>query len=414
MDHPRIAVVGGSLAGLRAAEQLRASGHVGPVTVYGAEAHAPYNRPPLSKDVLADPATLDAEAALSRLTFRRRSSVGDVDFRFSAEVLGVDLGAGRLAWRSVGGGDPAEGSGDFDGLVVATGLRPRRLSAPGPERGRYVLRTVEDCLELRAAVAEPRRVVVVGAGFIGCEAACTLAALGHDVTVVEPTGAPMNRVLGEQLALAVQRHHERSGIRFVIGPGVTAFEGGDRVSEAVLDDGQRLPVDVVIEAVGSIPNTEWLAGTGLDLADGVLTDNDLAAVGADRVVAVGDLARFPNPIFDDVPRRVEHWSIPTDTAKRAAPTLVALVEGRRPDLPPFAPVPSFWSDQADLRFQSFGSPGLADEVVVAEGDPDDLTAGVLTLHHRAGRHVGTVALNLPPARQRELRDAFVTPTEARN
>jgi len=153
-------------------------------------------------------------------------------------------------------------------------------------------------------------------------------------------------------------------------------------------------------------NTEWLAGNGLDLTDGVLVDNHLLVDGAVRVVAVGDVARFPNPLFDDIPRRVEHWSMPTDTAKRAAATLVARLAGEMPDPAPFAPVPSFWSDQLDLRFQSFGSPALADDVRVEEGDPDHLTAGVLATYHREGRHVGTLAVNLSPARQRDLRNAF--------
>lgn len=410
-DH-RVAVVGGSLAGLRAAEQLRAAGHTGPITVYSAEPHPPYNRPPLSKEVLADPDPADAEAMVSRLAFRRRASVEDVDFLLGADVRRADLAAGELTWV---GADGREGADRFDGLVAATGLGPRRLTVPGPAGGRLVLRTVEDCLALRAEISDrPRRVVVVGAGFVGCETACTLAARGHDVTIVEPTGAPMNRVLGASLAEAVQRHHESRGLRFAVGPGVRGYAGADRVTGVDLDDDSVLFADLVIEAVGSVAATGWLDGNGLDLSDGVLTDNTLAVVGADRAVAVGDVARFPNPLFDDTPRRVEHWSMPTDTAKRAAPTLVSLMRGESPDPAPFAPIPSFWSDQGDLRFQSFGSPGLADEVRLEEGDLDDLTAGVLTTHHRGGRHVGTVAVNLTPARQRGLRDAFVALTEARS
>ncbi|HEX5567843.1 MAG TPA: NAD(P)/FAD-dependent oxidoreductase, partial [Streptomyces sp.] len=135
-------------------------------------------------------------------------------------------------------------------------------------------------------------------------------------------------------------------------------------------------------------------------------DNQLRAGGADRLVAVGDVARFPNPLFDEVPRRVEHWSIPADTAKRAAATLTALLTGQEPDPTPFRPIPSCWRDQLDLRFQSFGSPALADEVRLDEGSPDRLPDGVLATYHRRSVHVGTVAINLPPARQRELREAF--------
>lgn len=398
---PRVAVVGASLAGLRAAERLRAAGHDGPITVFGAEPHLPYNRPPLSKEALADPQVTEPSGLAERLSFRRRAATADVEFRLGDAVASADLAAGTLVTES---GHRAE----YDGLVVATGLRPRRLTAPGPVAGRHVLRTVEDCHGLRTALLRrrPAEVVVIGAGFIGCEAAATLRTLGHTVTVVEPAGPPLARVIGDLLAAAVQRHHEAAGVRFVLGAGVTAFAGDDRVTGVVLDSGEVLPADVVVEAVGSACNTRWLAGNGLPLDDGVLTDNRLGMVGAPRAVAAGDVARFPNPLFDEVPRRVEHWSMPTDTAKRAAVTLIALLAGEPPDEVPFAPIPSFWSDQLGLRFQSLGSPSLADEVRVREGDPHHLSNGVLATYHRCGRLVGTLAVNIGPARQRDLRSEF--------
>lgn len=390
-----IAIVGGSLAGLRSAEQLRALGHTGPVTVYSAERHFPYNRPPLSKEALSQPdSDIPADLA-TRLAFRRRASMADVDFRFGTPVVAADLAAHTVTVDS-------GATTVYDGLVIATGLRPRRLTVPGPDRGRHVLRTVEDCLGMRTALQPDSRVIVVGAGFIGCEVAGTLSALGHRVTVVEPAGAPMQRVLGADLATAIQRHHTANGIEFVIGTGVAAFTGDDRVTGVVLDTGETLAADLVVEAVGSVCNVEWLDGNGLDLRDGVLTDNHLAVADAADAVAVGDIARFPNPLFDDVARRVEHWSIPTDTAKRAAASLV----GEPDDTTPFAPVPAFWSDQLDLRLQSYGSPALADEIQVEEGSLDDLTAGVVATYHRDNRHIGTVAVNLSPARCRVLREAF--------
>ncbi|MEV0974674.1 NAD(P)/FAD-dependent oxidoreductase [Microtetraspora glauca] len=396
----RVAVVGASLAGLRAAEQLRSAGFVGPVTVFGEEPYPPYNRPPLSKEVLSAPGDADPHRLHGMVAFRRRAAVGDVDFRLGRRVVGSDLAGGVLRL-----GDGSRET--FDALVVATGLRPRRLPLPGPAAGRFVLRTLDDCVSLRAALLPGARVVVIGAGFIGCEVAATALGKGCRVTVVEPAGAPMNRVLGERLGQAVQRHHERAGMTFVIGHAPAAYLGDAAVSGVELDDGRVLEADLVIEAVGSTPNVEWLDGNpGLDLSDGVLCDNRLAVVGADVAVAVGDVARFPNPLFDDVPRRVEHWSIPTDTARRAAATLTALLAGTEPDPEPFTPIPSFWSDQLDLRFQSYGSPGLADEVRVHEGDLDDVRAGLLATFHRRSAHVGTVAINLSPARQRELREAF--------
>ena len=313
----------------------------------------------------------------------------------------------------------------------AAPLEPSALGAgrsPRPAAGPAAL----------AAGLPPPRVVVVGGGFVGCEVACTVLSLGCEVTVVEPLGPPMLRVLGAELAAAVQASHERAGISFVIGQAVIAYTGQDRVTGVVIADGTDpgraripggpasggvalagavLPADLVIEAIGSIPNTEWLAGNGLDLTDGVLCDNKLAAVRASTgtgtrpgvpLTAVGDVARFPNPLFDDVPRRVEHWSMPTETARRAAATLHAQLSGAALEAGPFRPLPSFWSDQGELRMWSFGSPGLADDVEIAEGDLGELTGGLLAAYRRGGHLVGSVAVNLPPVRHRELRAALLT------
>ncbi|MBV8219409.1 MAG: FAD-dependent oxidoreductase [Solirubrobacterales bacterium] len=404
---PRIVIVGASLAGLRAAEQLRAAGHNGRIAVLGAEPHLPYNRPPLSKDVLSGPEPESPAELADQLAFRRRASIADVEFRLGDAVVTADLEAMTVT-------TDAGTTISYDGLVIATGLRPRRLCIPGPTAGRHVLRTVEDCHSLRAELLShtPGRIVVVGAGFIGCEVAATARTLGHEVRVVDPAGPPMVRVIGAAAAAAIQRHHERAGIAFVPSVGVSAFAGHERVTGAVLTTGTVAAADVVVEAVGSVPNTEWLQGNGLDLSDGVLTDNRLSVVGARRVVAVGDIARFPNPLFDEVPRRVEHWSMPADTAKQAARTLVEELYGDDRGHGPFAPLPSFWSDQLDLRLQSAGSPALADEVSVVEGDLDDLPGGVLVSYTRAGRPVGMLAINLSPARQRELRSQLSTPVVA--
>jgi NADPH-dependent 2,4-dienoyl-CoA reductase/sulfur reductase-like enzyme len=162
------------------------------------------------------------------------------------------------------------------------------------------------------------------------------------------------------------------------------------VTGVVLGDGTELPADVVVESVGSVANTEWLAGNGLDLTDGVLTDAHLRVGGLPHVVAVGDVARFPNPRYDGVPRRVEHWCIPTDTAKHAARTLLAHLHGADLDQESFAPLPTFWSDQHEFRLQSFGAPALGTgDVRVLDGE----TSGdVLVGYHHGGRLVGVVAL----------------------
>ncbi|MGW3952651.1 NAD(P)/FAD-dependent oxidoreductase [Streptomyces sp. NPDC004752] len=384
-----VVVAGASMAGLRAAEQLRAVGWTGPITLVGDEPHMPYNRPPLSKEVLA------GKASFESLAFRPRAGVADVRWRLGTRVVAADLD------RRVVDLDDGE-TLPYDGLVVATGMRPRRLGCPGPVTGRHTVRTRSDAQGLREALTRPgARVVVVGAGFIGCEVAATAVTLGAaEVTVVDPLPLPMVGPLGELLATALLARHQRQGIRFALGTGVTGFQGDDRVTGVVLADGTVLAADVVVESVGSLANTEWLDGNGLDLTDGVLTDEHLRVGGRPDVVAVGDVARFPNARYDGVPRRVEHWSIPTDTAKHAARVLAAHLDGAGPDgvgpdgapagLTPFAPLPTFWSDQHDFRLQSFGAPALGkQDVRVLDGDPD---GDVLVGYHTDGRLVGVVAL----------------------
>ncbi|WP_046730412.1 NAD(P)/FAD-dependent oxidoreductase [Streptomyces humi] len=376
---PRIVVAGASMAGLRAAEQVRAAGWTGAITLVGDEPHMPYNRPPLSKEVLA------GRAPFESLAFRPRASVADVEWRLGRKAV-----AARLDRRTVRLDDGSVLS--YDGLVVATGMRPRRLRCAGPAAGRHTVRTLDDAQGLRAALTRPgARVVVVGAGFIGCEVAATAVGLGvAEVTVVDPLPLPMAGPLGELLGRSLRRRHEQRGVRFVLGAGVAGFAGDDRVTGVVLDDGSVLPADVVVESVGSVANTEWLDGNGLDLRDGVLTDPLLRVGGRPEVVAVGDVARFPNARYDGVPRRVEHWSIPTDSAKHAAKGLVGHLHGDEPELPPFAPLPTFWSDQHDFRLQSFGAPLLGKgDVRVLDGDPD---GDVLVGYHRDGLLVGVVAL----------------------
>lgn len=380
MASARIVIAGASMGGLRAAERLRACGFTGEIVAIGDERHPPYNRPPLSKEALA------SEVTHAAVAFRMRRSVADVTWRLGVPVSGADLAARTL--RLADGTELA-----YDGLVAATGVRPWRLPVPGPVAGRHVVRTLDDAAALRAALRPGAEVLIVGAGFIGCEVAATATGLGARVTVVAPEAAPMLRPLGDVLAAALRRRHEEHGVRFLLGRTVRRFLGEETATGAELSDATVVHADVIVEAVGSVPNTEWLAGNGLDLSDGVLCDNALRA--APGLVAVGDVARFPNPRYDEVPRRVEHWSIPTDTARRAAVTLLADLGLAGPDPTPFTPLPSFWSDQYDLRVQSFGAPGLgAGDVRILEGDPDgEVVAG----YHRDGVLVGVVMIGMAAA-----------------
>jgi NADPH-dependent 2,4-dienoyl-CoA reductase/sulfur reductase-like enzyme len=387
----RALVVGAGLGGLRAAEALRSGGFTGEVLVVGDEDWAPYNRPPLSKEALA------GELEHERLAFRVRSNAADVVWRHGVRAEKADLD-GRTVTMADGETVP------YDVLVAATGVSARRLPIPGPPPtaagGRHVIRTLDDALGLRAALVPGARVVVLGAGFIGCEVAATARGLGCEVHCVAIDPYPMVRPLGPELAGELQRRHEAQGVVFHLGVGVAEFLGVDHVTGVVLSDGSRLDADVVLEALGSRCNVEWLEGNGLDLSDGVLTDTALRPTRdgqpVDGVAAVGDVVRFPNLRFDDRAWRVEHWNIPTDSGRRAGAVLSAYLSGEGYDEIATAPwdlLPAFWSDQYDVRLQSYGMPGLADldGIRVLEGSlEDECVVG----YHRGEDLMGVVGVGM--------------------
>jgi 3-phenylpropionate/trans-cinnamate dioxygenase ferredoxin reductase subunit len=342
----------------------------------------PYNRPPLSKDAIGvafDP---------GRLPFRVAKSAADVTWRIGESAVSADLKA-----RTVTLADGAVLN--WDGLVAATGVRSRRLSLPGPEAGRHSIRTLADLAALRKDLDLARRIVVVGGGFIGCEVAAAARTRGLEVTVIEPEPLPLRRPLGDELAAALLRRHEAHGVRFRLGAVPVAFEGRDRVRAVTLADGTALDADLVVESVGSVANSEWLDGDGLDLTDGVACDERLRVLvggtGRDDVVAAGDVARFPHPLLAGCSRRIEHWTVAGDSGRHAGAALARHLAGGDPAAGrAFTAVPAFWSDQYDLRIQSFGITGAGDARVL-EGDLDgDVAVG----YHRDGRLTGVVLIGL--------------------
>jgi NADPH-dependent 2,4-dienoyl-CoA reductase/sulfur reductase-like enzyme len=361
------------MGGLRAAEALRNNGFAGRITIIGEEVHLPYNRPPLSKEVLAKEVTHEAVA------FKLRTQVEDVTWHLGDPATSVDLDAKAVTTAS---GKLFE----YDGLVIASGLRPRVLDLPnGKISGRHTVRTLDDAIGLRAELVPGAKVVVAGAGFIGCEVAATARGLGCEVTNVAIDPYPMIRPLGEQLAAELQRRHESHGVRFKLNHGISDLTGTEKISGVVLDSGEVIQADVLVEAISSHCNVEWLSGTNLDISNGVLADSALRAVttdgkSVDGVYVVGDLARFANPLFDNEPRRIEHWNIPTETGKRVGSVLSAyLAESDSFSelvATPFMPLPSFWSDQYDMKIQGFGMPGIADRYELVAGDlSDELVMG---------------------------------------
>jgi NADPH-dependent 2,4-dienoyl-CoA reductase/sulfur reductase-like enzyme len=362
-----IAVVGASVAGLTAAQTLRREGYAGPLTVIGDEDRMPYERPPLSKQILSG--AWEPARAMLRCTV-------EADWMLAVCATGLDLSAGRL--------DLSTGhSLAYDKLVIATGVRPRRLPFGHDLAGVHVLRTMADALAFKDELPAARSVVIVGAGFLGCEVAAVATGLGADVTVVDPLSAPMIRQFGSWLGGLVAKLHADHGVRMRFGLAVTGLTGTGRVSGVELTDGTVLPADVVLVAIGAVPNTDWLVGSGLSLTDGVDGDS-LCRAGPD-VVAAGDVASWIHPVSGRR-IRVEHRMNAAEQGMAAARTLVGRGE-------PYAPVPYFWTDQYDVRIQAHGMfPMGATHTVVA----GEVRAGrFAALFAHEGRITGVVGWNLP-------------------
>ncbi|QEU97799.1 FAD-dependent oxidoreductase [Streptomyces kanamyceticus] len=374
-------VVGASLAGLYAARELRAQGFDGRLTVVGAEPHQPYDRPPLSKDFLMGAGDEGELGQLDQLALTDPEEMAELRAEW---ILGTRARALDVRGRTVVLDDGRTLASD--GVVVATGARARRLPGP-PLAGVHTLRGLDDALALRAELTRgPRRVVVIGGGFIGAETASSCVALGHDVTVVEAAPLPLAAQLGPELAPVCAGLHARGGARLLTGVGVAGLVGaGSGALSAVraveLADGRSLPADVVVVGIGATPNTGWLAGSSLAVADGILCD-DGCATALPQVVAVGDVARVGGV-------RAEHWTSATEQPRVAVRNLLAgrTVEAARP-------LPYFWSDQYGSRIQFAGRRGDGDTVRILEGSPEALgEGGFLAVYERAGRTTAALAVD---------------------
>ncbi|MEV5479692.1 MULTISPECIES: NAD(P)/FAD-dependent oxidoreductase [Streptomyces] len=376
MDH--IVVVGASAAGLTAADTLRRAGFAGTLTMVGDELRPPYDRPPLSKQVLAgdwEPhkATLLQENAIQRLgmhlTLGRRATGLDPVART------VDLDGGERI--------------GYDGLIIATGLRPRRLPFGRDLAGVHVLRTLDDALTLRAQLLGGPRVVVIGAGFLGSEIAATARGLGLDVTLVDVEATPLARQVGPEIGELVAQMHRDHGVEVRMRRRVTDVIGQNgRVAAVVLDDGTRLAADVVVVAIGSVPATDWLTDSGIPLGDGVLCDPTCQAVAG--VYAAGDVANWPHPLAGGR-IRLEQRANATQQAVIAAKNLLV---GPNRSLS-YAPIPFGWTDQYDTKIQIHGwcPPEAYAEVV--DGDLPSRT--FVALYYAGGRVVGALGWNSPRA-----------------
>ena len=371
-----VVVVGASLAGLRATETLRREGFDGRIVLVGAEPHLPYDRPPLSKQLLA------GEWGPQELALRRTPyDELDVELRLGVRATALDA-AGRLLTLE---GDE---SLPFDGALLATGAAPRTLPNTPDLDGIFVLRTVDHALDLRARLDAQPRVVVIGAGFIGSEVAATCRMRGLEVTVLEALPAPLVRGLGPVLGMVCGELHRDHGVDLRLGVGVTAIEGDGKVERVRLDDGGTVDADIVVVGVGVAPVTDWLEGSGLVLDNGIVCDETLLA--APGIVAAGDVARWPNPMFDGEVMRLEHWTNAAEQGVAAARRLL-VAEGDAPEA--YAPVPFVWSDQYDRKIQTVGHFRGDDDMEVVYGSLDERR--FVAVFGRNDRLVGALGFSMP-------------------
>ncbi len=370
----RVVIVGASLAGLRAAEALRRGGFRGKLTLVGDEPYDPYDRPPLSKQVLMGRAAPESTAL-------PQDPGLDAEWRLGKPAVGLDLAGKRVRLAD-------DDEIDFDRLLIATGTRARPWPNPAEAAldGVITLRGRDDTLRLRRELgAGPRRVLVIGAGFTGSEIASACRDLGLAVTVTERAATPLAGALGGTIGAVAARMQREHGVDLRCGVSVASLEGDDsgHVRRAHLDDGTTLEIDVAVVALGAQRNTEWLQDSGLGAGPrGVACDAgcrvfDMYGIVTDHIFAAGDVARSPHPLFGFEFLALEHWSNAVEQAEVAAHNMLRTESERRP----YIHVPTFWSFQFGVGIKSVGVPPLGEEVVIVQGSMDERRFVALYGHH---------------------------------
>lgn len=369
-----VAIIGGSLAGVRCATQLRRSGFDGEITIVNGEPHAPYDRPPLSKQFLS------GEWDVDRIALLPDDKLAEIDARWWNDTRATSLDvASKTVVLDNGQSLTA------DAVVISTGASPRRLPAADGLGGVHVLRSQSDAQVLRDELhGESKQVVVVGAGFIGAEVAATASTLGHAVTIIEAAEVPMERGLGRDMGLFCGGLHADHGVDLRLSTGVTDVVGDDgQVSAVLLASGEKLSADIVVVGIGVEPNTAWLDGSELTIDNGVVCNAHCEA--AAGIFACGDIARWHNERFDET-MRVEHWENAVEQGIYVAKRIMGEAE-------PFMPVPWFWSAQYDHKIQLAGRPMPGDSVEIVTGSAEDRRFAAI--YGRGDRLTGVFGLNRP-------------------
>lgn len=367
----RLVIVGASLAGLRAAQAARAGGFDGELTVVGDEPHAPYTRPPLSKALLAGEQE-PADCALPGASV-------EASWRLGAAATALDRERRRVLLAD---GDELP----YDRLVVATGAHARPWPGPGAHlAGVHVLRGLDDALALRAALAGGGQVAIVGAGFIGCEVAATARGHGLQVTMIDVAAHPLLPV-GPELGERCAQLHRDHGVDVRLGVGVEGLLGEEHVTGVRLADGSQVAAELVVVALGAVPNVAWLGSSGLELDQGLACDATLTSISDPDVLGAGDAISWPHPLAGERVR-VEHWTVAAEHGSLAGRNALLAPEERAPH----AAAPYVWSDQYDLKLQAAGFPAKADRLEVLEASEDGTR--LVAAGARAGRLIGVVGFN---------------------
>jgi NADPH-dependent 2,4-dienoyl-CoA reductase/sulfur reductase-like enzyme len=368
----QVVIIGASLAGLRAAEAMRSEGYAGRIRIVGDEPHAPYNRPPLSKKALS------GAHDLQTLEFPLEASL-DAEWHLGTPAVSLDTSAQQVHLAN------GERLG-YDRLLVATGVRARWPAIFMPGQRVSALRTLDDAKRLAKGLTTSRKVLVIGAGFIGCEVAASIRSLGIRVALIDLATAPLVQAIGHMPAGLLGDRHEAEGVEMHLGAVVTEVLGDPDAPRGVrLSTGLVVHGDFVVVGIGSQPNVEWLAGSGVTTDDGVVCNSALEARGVANVWAAGDVLRWPHPALGGAYTRVEHWTHAAMSGMTAGRNMVDGGPGQ-----PYDALPEFWSDQYDLNIRGVGRTGDRYEFELVSGDASGPWVGV---YRDEGRVVGALASN---------------------
>lgn len=382
MSGPGIVIIGAGEAGARAALGLRARQYGGSIALIGAEPGLPYERPPLSKAVMAAAPPADPPVTLSEAAMARN----EIDYRAGTGVAAIDR-AGRAAVLADGQRLP------YQRLLIATGAAPRRLAVPGAEAVAY-LRSAEDARLLRTRLRPGTRLAIIGGGLIGLEIAACAIGLGCQVTIIEQAANILMRAVPPALAAMIEARHRAAGVGFRLGAAIARIEARGDGHAVILADGEALPCDAILAGIGVLPETGLAAAAGLALENGIRVDATLATDDPE-IFAAGDCCSFPHPLYEGRRLRLESWRNAQDQGNHAAANLLGAAA-------PFAAVPWFWSDQYELCLQIAGLPQFGTTII-----PRDTGPGAKFLFHldADGRLVAASALGPLGAIARDIKIA---------